>query len=127
MRPAERPAAPGDLRPRLEVDLVKRPALPAPLVGRPAEGRRADPVEREVGRADVPAAQETLRAAVGGQASALEDRDLERRRGQLAGDRDAGRPRADDADVRLEDAVRGDDPRVTEHGRRRAGIRRAGG
>ena len=77
-------------------------AATAPQAGRPAEGAQAAEGGIQWMRAHRFPRVERLAGALAAQAAAFEQADLPWRVGQLGGDGDAGRPTADDADVRVE-------------------------
>jgi hypothetical protein len=101
----QRPAAVWDAGARLEVDLVQGHEAAAAAVARhpyvPDVRRAAElPPARVPGREEVAVRaepSEAVRPRIGGEPARLDDADAPRAAGQLERDREAGRPRADDA------------------------------
>ncbi len=111
---AERPAGMGQPGPFLEVDRVERPRPAAPMVGAAAQIAHARGIQRQIGDAAVGAGIERLRGAVEIQAAALEQHHADGRMGERQSERDAGRPAADDRQIRLLKGARGHRPCVDE-------------
>src|SRR6202011_3977155 len=87
---------------RLEVHRIERPTPAAPGVGVSAEIAELTNVQREVGHADISPAVQRLTRPRELQAAAFEQTDGEPSAGQFQRQTDAGRPRADDGDIRLD-------------------------
>ncbi|MCC2664443.1 MAG: hypothetical protein K0S35_2365 [Geminicoccaceae bacterium] len=113
----ERPAAVGDPGPDLEVEVLEREAVPAPMVRRAAEVAQAGIVGL-VGRTDRLAPIELLHVGSEIEAAGFDEADIDvGAAGEGRGQGNPGSTAADDAQIAVQKVIRRQCPAINQHAR----------